>query len=110
MTNICEQTLAEMHKSFDPKIAGDLNATYVFEITGSNGGNWTLEIKNGKCEFKHGTVDNPSVVKISISDEDWLAIHNGTLNSQMAFMMGKLRVSGDMSLALKLQAMFPGPA
>lgn len=109
MANTCEETLNEMYRSFDSKAAVGLNATYVFEISGSNGGNWTLDIKNGKCEFKKGKSSNPSVT-ISISDQDWIAIRNGTLNSQMAFMMGKLRVSGDMSLAMKLQSMFPEPA
>ena len=108
MSKNCEETLTEMHKFFDSRVAGNLNATYVFEISGDTGGIWTFEIKNGKCLFKNGDISNPSV-RISISDEDWLAIHNGTLNSQMAFMMGKLRVSGDMSLAMKLQSMFPTP-
>ena len=109
MAETCEETLNEMYKSFKPNVAGDLKAIYAFDISGSNGGKWTLEINNGKCELKQGTSNNPSVT-ISITDQDWLAIHKGTLNSQMAFMMGKLRVAGDMSLAMKLQSMFPGPA
>lgn len=109
MAETCEESLKEMSQSFKPEIAGNLDATYVFDVSGPNGGKWTLEIKNGKCEFKIGMASNPSVT-ISISDGDWLAIHKGSLNSQMAFMMGKLRVSGDMSLAMKLQSMFPGPA
>ncbi|KAF0227519.1 MAG: putative sterol carrier protein [bacterium] len=109
MAITCEETLKEMHKSFNPEIAGNLNATYLFDVSGSTGGKWTLEIKDGKCELKTGTHSNPSVT-ISISDQDWLAIHEGKLNSQMAFMMGKLRVAGDMSLAMKLQSMFPGQA
>ena len=109
MAETCEESLKEMSKSFKVEIAGNLNASYVFDVSGPNGGKWTLEIKNGKCEFKTGMANNPSVT-ISISDQDWLAIHKGTLNSQMAFMMGKLRVSGDMGLAMKLQSMFPGPS
>lgn len=109
MAETCEESLREMHRSFKPEVAGNLNATYLFDVSGSNGGKWTLEIKNGKCELKKEIPSNPSVT-ISISDQDWLAIHSGKLNSQMAFMMGKLRVSGDMSLAMKLQSMFPGQA
>ena len=39
---------------------------------------------------------------VIISKEDFLSLAAGDLNPQMAFMMGKLRVEGDMSLALQL--------
>jgi putative sterol carrier protein len=109
MPETCEDSLKEMYKSFKPEVAGGLSATYIFDISGSGGGKWTLDISNGKCELKSGAVGTPSVT-ISISDQDWLAIQKGKLNSQMAFMMGKLRVAGDMGLAMKLQSMFPGQA
>ena len=109
MAETCEESLKEMYKSFKAEVAGNLNAVYIFDISGSDGGKWTLEINSGKCELKSGAVGSPSVT-ISISDQDWLAIQKGKLNSQMAFMMGKLRVAGDMGLAMKLQSMFPGQA
>lgn len=109
MAETCEETLKEMHKSFKPEVAAGLNASYLFDVSGANGGKWTLKIENGTCELLNGLHGNPTVT-ISISDQDWIAIHKGKLNSQMAFMMGKLRVAGDMSLAMKLQSMFPGNA
>jgi len=109
MANACEDSLKEMYKSFKPEIAGGLKATYLFDISGQNGGKWTLNIQNGKCELSEGSSPNPSVT-ISISDQDWISIQKGSLNSQMAFMMGKLRVAGDMGLAMKLQSMFPQEA
>lgn len=109
MASTCEESLTEMSKAFKPQVAGNLNATYLFDVSGPGGGKWSLSIQDGKCNLKTGTVSSPTVT-ISISDQDWLAIHNGSLNSQMAFMMGKLRVSGDMGLAMKLQSMFPGSA
>lgn len=108
MSENCEETLHLMHKSFRSEIAGNLQASYLFDISGAKGGKWTLEIKNGQCDLISGSCTSPTVT-ISISDQDWIAISQGKLNSQMAFMMGKLRVSGDMSLAMKLQSMFPGP-
>lgn len=39
---------------------------------------------------------------VVISKENFLSLASGDLNPQMAFMMGKLRVEGDMSLALQL--------
>lgn len=109
MANACEESLKEMYKYFKPEIAGNLKATYLFDISGPSGGKWTLNIQNGKCELSEGSFLNPNVT-ISISDQDWIAIQKGSLNSQMAFMMGKLRIAGDMGLAMKLQSMFPQDA
>ena len=109
MAKTCEDSFKEMYQSFRSEAAGSLNATYCFDISGADGGKWTLAIKDGKCNLTPGTTDRPSVT-IAISAQDWLSIHEGKLNSQMAFMMGKLRVTGDMSLAMKLQSMFPGSA
>lgn len=109
MPQTCKESLKELYESFNPEAAGSLNAIYYFDISGENGGKWGLEIKDGSCTLLDGEVENPTVT-ISIADEDFIELRKGNLNSQMAFMMGKLRVTGDMSLAMKLQSMFPGPA
>jgi putative sterol carrier protein len=36
---------------------------------------------------------------------DFVDMINGKLNGQMAFMTGKLKVAGDMGLAMKLQTL-----
>jgi putative sterol carrier protein len=38
--------------------------------------------------------------------QDWLDMTSGKLNGQMAFMSGKLKLKGDMGLAMKLAGMF----
>ena len=51
------------------------------------------------------TVDNqdlPADCTVRLSQSDFAAISAGTLNPQMAFMMGKLKIDGDLSVALQL--------
>lgn len=52
------------------------------------------------------TEDKDADCTISISEEDLKGIINGTLNPMMAFMSGKIKVKGDMSIAMKLQSLF----
>jgi putative sterol carrier protein len=40
---------------------------------------------------------------VAATDQSFLDIVNGKLNAQMAFMSGKLKIQGDMGLAMKLQ-------
>ncbi|MBW1761075.1 MAG: SCP2 sterol-binding domain-containing protein [Deltaproteobacteria bacterium] len=40
---------------------------------------------------------------ITVSSEDWLGMLNGSLNPMQAFMSGKIKIDGDMTLAMSLQ-------
>lgn len=46
--------------------------------------------------------DGPADVTLSMSMDNLQEMLTGGLNPQMAFMSGKLKVSGDMSVAMKL--------
>jgi len=85
------------------KIKG-MNATYQWDITGDNGGKWNAKIADGDIEVNEGEAADPNLT-ITVSDENWMSIIDGSLNPQMAFMTGKLKIQGDMSLAMKLQSL-----
>lgn len=62
-------------------------------------------IANETIDVKLGTHEKPNIT-ISMKENDYLDMINGKLNGQMAFMTGKLKIAGDMGLALKLQSLF----
>ena len=66
---------------------------YHFTVT-----NETIEVKRGK----HASPN----ITVTMKESDYLDMVNGKLNGQMAFMTGKLKIAGDMGLALKLQTLF----
>jgi len=53
-------------------------------------------------EVAEGEAENPNIT-ITVTSSDWMDIVSGKLNGQMAFLTGKLKIQGDMSLAMKLQ-------
>lgn len=50
--------------------------------------------------------DSEADVTFVLSVENFEGLIDGSLNPQMAFMMGKLKIEGDMGLALKLADIF----
>jgi putative sterol carrier protein len=82
--------------------AAGLNATYLFDIDGA--GKWLVRVENGKPSVSEG--DGAADTTISASEQTFLRIVNGEQNATTAFMTGKLRVTGDMGNAMKLQQLF----
>ncbi|MEE2964643.1 MAG: SCP2 sterol-binding domain-containing protein [Acidobacteriota bacterium] len=48
--------------------------------------------------------DRDADCTVKVTMDDFIQIAQGTINPQMAFMTGKLRVEGDVSLAMQLGA------
>lgn len=95
-----------MPNYFNPAAAAGMTKTVQWNITGEEAGVWAFRIVNGVGELVPGGVEKPDVT-LTVSDKDWLAILEGKLDAQSAFFSGKLKVAGDMGLALKLQQLFP---
>jgi putative sterol carrier protein len=78
---------------------------YQFDLSGDGGGKWYAAIKNDACAVTEGAHASPNIT-ISMAAQDYLDMINGKANGQMLFMSGKLRIAGDLSLALRLQSIF----
>lgn len=88
----------------DPSKIKGVDAVFQFELSGDDGGTFHAAVSDGKAEIVDSAHDNPNVT-IILSDEDFEKMMSGELNATSAFMAGKLKVKGDMSLAMKLQAL-----
>lgn len=93
------------HLQIDPKKTAGMNATYQFVATGEGGGNWFVKIANGDTKVSEGMADSPTIV-LTASSADWLDMMNGKMNGTTAFLTGKLKIQGDVSLAMKLESLF----
>jgi hypothetical protein len=103
----CRDLIQIMPLGFNPSAAGEMTAVYQFEVGGEENFVAHLAIANGTCVYHDGPADKPSVV-IKTPAGVWLKISGGELDRQQAFMSGQYKVEGDLSLLLKLRALFPG--
>lgn len=88
----------------EPQRVAGLNATFQFELTGENGGVWHVVVADSDGRLLEGPAENPGVI-IQMSSDDFVALADGRLNPTAAFMAGKLKVKGDMGLAMRLQSL-----
>ncbi len=88
----------ESRLNSDPSKLAGMNAVYQFRVGEEN---YCVSMKEGKASVAAEAVPEPNCT-VSMAEDDFLEMLSGKLNSQMAFMTGKLKVAGDMGLALKL--------
>jgi putative sterol carrier protein len=84
------------------KTAGMSNS-YGFDIEGA--GQWTVTVEEGSVSVAEGVGETD--VTISASQEVFEKIIAGEQNPTSAYMMGKIKLKGDMGAAMKLQKLFP---
>ena len=101
----CKQAFDMMPARFNKEASKGLSATYQFDLSGDGGGKWHVIIANEQIQVKEGAHPSPNIT-ISMAAADYLDLVNGKLNGQVAFMTGKLRIAGDMGLALRMQSLF----
>jgi putative sterol carrier protein len=100
------ETFETMKTLFNPAAAAGLNKTMQWNISGEEAGKWAFKIANQTCELIEGGVEKPDLT-MSMSDKDWIAITEGRLDPMSAFMTGKVKATGDLSLAMRIQQIFP---
>ena len=85
--------------------AAGMNAVIQFDITGEGGGRWYAAIVDGDLTVREGTHEG-SRLTLSASAQDYIDISTGKLSDQLAFMTGRIRATGDLALAMKMQSIF----
>jgi putative sterol carrier protein len=101
-----QQVFDGMRQSFQAEKAKGVHASYQWELSGPNGGEWWIDVNDGTYKMGKGKIDNPSVTFMT-SDKNWVALSNGTLGGKWAFFTGRLKIRGDQNLARKLDEIFP---
>lgn len=86
----------------NPEPLKGIKAIYQFNISGAEGGTYQLKVDDGDIDIASEEKYTPQCT-IDISDENFLKLVQGNLNPTMAFMTGKVKAKGDLSLAMKLQ-------
>ena len=87
---------------FKPDKAAGIDVVAQINITGPEGGNWTVAIKDLKLQVTEGTYPSPTVT-LKMNENDFLDMVNGRLSAEKAFFTGRVQFKGNIGVALKLR-------
>src|SRR5687768_15089067 len=100
-----EELMQKMPGAFIPEKAQGVDADIQFKFTGTEPGEWVAAIRDGKVEVARGTHHSPKMT-LTADSSDYVKIFTGELDGMQAFMQGKIKLAGDLNLAMKLMQMF----
>lgn len=97
--DIIEKEIAKKLKEF-PEKAKAVNAIIELDVTGDDGGKWSIDCTKGG-KISAGSTGKAALT-VTVSDSDFVDLFAGKLSPTKAYFSGKLKLKGDMSLAFKL--------
>jgi putative sterol carrier protein len=99
------QLILNHEKAFMPDRAAGVDAVIQYHLTGDEGGDWIITIKDGACKVAEGVAENPKMT-LTADGREFADILLGKMDGMAAFMQGKLLLKGDLNLAMKLTSFF----
>jgi putative sterol carrier protein len=106
MTDYTVKQLVFNHeKAFRPDAAEGVDAVIQYRLTGEEAGDYIVNIKDDKCSVAEGIAENPTMT-LTADGRDFGDVLMGRANGMQYFMMGKLKLAGDLNLAMKLTSFF----
>ncbi|PIE35022.1 hypothetical protein CSA56_05960 [candidate division KSB3 bacterium] len=96
------------HTRFLPDQADGVNAHISYDITGEGGGQWTLIVKDGRCEIQAGG-DPSAKTRAKMTAKTYLKLAQGKLDGRVAFMLGKIKLKGDKASVATVRGCFKVP-
>ena len=100
------QTVFEqMPDFFQPEAAAGVDVVFQFSISGPDGGDWHVSVREGTCTVKSGVYGKPTTT-LKMADDDFLALIGGQLPAMQAFTSGKLKIEGDLMKSQLIERLF----
>jgi len=96
------KTFKAMEGALSADLVKSMDASYQFNLTGAEAGTWFLDLKTGSGSLGEGSLEGADCT-MTLDSGLMLDMFSGKANATTAFMMGKLKIKGDMRAAMKLE-------
>jgi putative sterol carrier protein len=100
-----DELMGRMPRAFLPEKAEGVEAVIQYHLTGAEAGDWVVTIREGKCVVERGTTENPTMT-LRADSQDYKDIILGRLDPMAAFMQQKVKLTGNLNMALGLTKYF----
>lgn len=89
--------------SLSPDTVAKTNAVFAFVVTGDEAGKWYIDLKTGKGSCGQGEPPIQADATLTMDSKNFFNMFSGKLKPATAYMMGKLKIKGNLQQAMKLE-------
>lgn len=100
---VLEQLVGRLREH--PEKHSGLDARFKFDLAGDGGGAYSLTLARDRVDFGEGDPAGGAQATIAMTAADFCDLVAGKLSGVQAFMAGKIRVGGDVGLAMRLESL-----
>lgn len=101
-TNV-EKIFAAIQSNLSEELVSKIQASYLFNLKGETPSAYFVDLKSGKGSAGVGEPASPPDATLTMTAKDFAAMFSGKLKPAAAFMTGKLKISGNLQKAMKLE-------
>lgn len=91
--------------AFQADNAAGVDVVFGFSLSGADGGDWSLTVKDQQCRLTEGKHESPGCT-LSMSDQDFVKMMTGQMSPMSAFTSGKLKIGGDVMKSQLIEKLF----
>lgn len=108
---ILTEVFRQMPDNLDAAAAANVDAVVEWRIAEGHGAHdvWQVTLRGGRASVERGAPAEPRVV-LEIGDVDFLRLVAGDVEGPLLFMRGRLKVEGDLVLAVQMPQLFRLPS
>ncbi|MDY6904317.1 MAG: SDR family NAD(P)-dependent oxidoreductase [Thermodesulfobacteriota bacterium] len=104
--NVIPQTVFDMMPdAFKPDAAAGVDVVFQYSLSGPNGGDWVVTVKDQTCTVAAGKADKATCT-IKMTDDNFIKLVTGKLNPMKAFSSGDLVIEGDVMKSQLIEKLF----
>src|SRR5437867_8246824 len=86
---------------FQKDAAKGMQAVFQFELSGEGGGTYHISVEDGTFAVSETAHPSPTVT-LRMKADDYVNLVNGKLNGQIAFVTGRMKIEGNVMMAMKM--------
>lgn len=93
----------KIQSSMNEELVSKTQALYQFSLTGAEAGKWFVDLRTGTGKCGPGECGDKVDATLTMDSKNFFDMFAGKLKPSTAYMMGKLKISGNLQKAMKLE-------